>query len=185
MDTAPADALTFGDCAVILADWQIAARCEAGMVTPFDPTLINPASLDVRLGRYIQVERIFSRKLRTIDISHTTPERPYRVLWLQWLLAETQETFNLPDTIASTFKLKSSRAREGLDHALAGFADPGWFGSKLTMELRNNRLLHRVPIWYGMRIGQMKFELMDAVPLRSYAETGRYNNDATVQGSKG
>jgi len=170
----------------VLCDWQIAARCEGGnMVTPFDPTLINPASIDVRLGSRIQVEQLFTRKLRTIDISHTTPERPYRVLWLQWLLAETQETFNLPDNIAAQFKLKSSRAREGLDHALAGFADPGWFGSKLTMELRNNRLLHRVPIWYGMRIGQMKFEFMDAIPHRSYAVTGRYNNDATVQGSRG
>jgi dCTP deaminase len=169
----------------VLADWQIRARCEAGMVVPFNPDLVNPASLDVRLGPRIQVEQIFTRKLRTIDISYTTPERPYLIWPLQWLLAETVESFCLSDNIAAQFKLKSSRAREGIDHALAGFADPGWFGSKLTMELRNNRLLHRVPIWCGMRIGQMKFEFMDALPTRSYALTGRYNNDTTVQESKG
>jgi dCTP deaminase len=169
----------------VLADWQIRARCEAGMVVPFNPDLVNPASLDIRLGARIQVEQLFTRKLRTIDISHTTPDRPHHLWPLQWLLAESFETFNVPNNIAAQFKLKSSRAREALDHALAGFCDPGWHGSKLTMELRNNRLLHRVPIWYGMKIGQMKFEYMDALPVRSYAETGRYNNDATVQESKG
>lgn len=169
----------------ILCDWQIRARCEGGMVSPFDPALVNPASLDLRLGARLQVEQLFTSKLRTVDIRHTTQERPYRVWPLQWFLAETMESFCMSDDIAGTFLLKSSRAREGVDHALAGFADPGWFGSKLTMELRNNRLLHRVPIWYGMRIGQMKFEFMTARPNRSYAVTGRYNGDSTVQGSKG
>jgi dCTP deaminase len=168
-----------------LADWQIIAECNRGMVVPFDRDLVNPASLDIRLGCRIQVEQPFTRKLRTVDISHTCAKRPYHLWPLQWLLAESFETFNLPDMIAAQFKLKSSRAREGADHALAGFCDPGWFGSKLTLELRNNRLLHRVPIWYGMKIGQMKFEFMDARPVRSYAVTGRYNNDTTVQESKG
>ena len=36
-----------------------------------------------------------------------------------------------------------------------------------------------------MKIGQMVFHLMDQRPLNSYAVTGRYNNDATVQGSRG
>jgi len=31
----------------------------------------------------------------------------------------------------------------------------------------------------------MKFSAMDSEPRRSYAVTGRYNNDATVTASKG
>ena len=169
----------------ILCDWQIAEQCRAGMVTPFEPELVNPASLDVRLGHLLQVERRFSPSMRMICISARTQEKPY---WLEpghFLLAQTMEAFNLPDFIAAQFMLKSSRAREGLEHLMAGYCDPGWHGSVLTMELHNSRRLHPVPLWPGMKIGQMVFHLMDQRPVRSYAVTGRYNQNPTVQESKG
>lgn len=169
----------------ILADWEITTRCEAGMVTPFDPALVNPASLDVRLGRRIQVEQLFTRQLRTVDISHTSAQHPYWVWMHQFLLGETYETFHLPSDLAAQFMLKSSRAREGLEHLMAGYCDPGWHGSVLTLELQNVRWFWPVPIWYGMKIGQMVFHRMSSRPLRSYAQTGRYNNHATVHESLG
>jgi dCTP deaminase len=55
----------------------------------------------------------------------------------------------------------------------------------MTLELHNSRQLHPVPIWPGMKIGQMVFHLMSQPPALSYAVTGRYNGDATVQGSRG
>lgn len=170
---------------MILPDWQIRQLCLDGMVTPFDPVLLNPASLDVRLGPRIQVEQLFKRELRTVDISHTSAKRPYRVWPHQFLLAHTIETFDVPDHVAGEFKLKSSRAREAVNHLLAGFADPGYYGSVMTLELQNVRWFRRVPIWHGMRIGQMVFYLMAAPPLRSYAETGRYNGHSSVMGSLG
>jgi dCTP deaminase len=100
-------------------------------------------------------------------------------------LADTIEVFNIPDDIAGEFRLKSSRAREGLDQALAVWLDPGWHGSVLTMELRNNRQLWPQLLWPGMRVGQIIFHLMSERPAASYAKTGRYNGDATVQASKG
>lgn len=170
----------------ILCDWQIRARCEnSGMVFPFDDRLLNPASIDVRLGRYIRLESAESRDLVLFDLKDFTEADPYLMRPGQFLLAETIETFSLPSNIAAQFMLKSSRAREGLEHLMAGYCDPGWHGSKLTMELHNSRQLHPVPIWPGMRIGQMVFHKMSEPPLRSYAVTGRYNNDATVQESKG
>jgi dCTP deaminase len=81
--------------------------------------------------------------------------------------------------------LKSSRAREGLQHLFAGWCDPGWNGSRLTLELKNVRQLHWIGIYPGLKIGQMKFMKMDSTPLASYAETGRYNGDQTVKGSRG
>jgi dCTP deaminase len=170
----------------ILCDWQIAEQSRAGMVTPFDPELVNPASLDVRLGQFIRIESAQSPELVLVDLELWRDRQgPYMLKPGQFILAETMETFYLPDFIAAQFMLKSSRAREGLEHLMAGYCDPGWHGSKLTLELHNSRQLHPVAIWPGMKIGQMVFHLMDQRPTRSYAVTGRYNNDATVQGSRG
>jgi dCTP deaminase len=171
----------------ILCDWEIRAHCDAGMVTPYDQTLVNPASLDVRLGRHIMLESATSPDMVLYDLERAgySEAQPFPLRPGQFILAETVETFHLPDTIAAQFMLKSSRARSGLEHLMAGYCDPGWHGSKLTMELHNSRQLHPVLLWPGMKIGQMVFHRMSQQPLMSYAVTGRYNGDATVQGSRG
>ena len=168
-----------------LADFQIHLLCEAGMVVPYDPSLLNPASLDLRLGNNIMIESVESNQLVPCSIKRYTQENPYQMVPGQFILAEAEPIFNIPDNIEGQFILKSSRAREGLQHLLAGFADPGWSGSRLTLELKNVRQLHWIGLWPGLKIGQMKFSRMDAVPLRSYAVTGRYNGDANVTASKG
>lgn len=66
---------------------------------------------------------------------------------------------------------------------MAGFADSGWTGSVLTMELQNTRRYHSLPIWPGMRIGQMVFLSLAGIPERTYDKTGRYNNHKTVMPS--
>jgi dCTP deaminase len=170
---------------MILADFQIRALCETGMVTPFDPALVNPASLDLRLGDNILIESSEGPGLVPLSIADYTADDPYRLVPGQFVLAETQETFNLPNHLAGQFVLKSSRAREGLQHLLAGYCDPGWHGSRLTLELKNVRQLHWVGLWPGLKIGQMKFLAMDARPMNSYAVTGRYNADQAVTASRG
>ena len=170
---------------MILADFQIVNLCLTGMVTPYDSSLVNPASLDVRLGDELLIECATVPELVSFDISSHTEEKPYKLLPGQFVLAPTLETFCLPNDVAAQFMLKSSRAREGHDHLMAGYCDPGWTGSVLTMELRNSRQFHPVNLWPGKRIGQMVFHQMSAVPRRSYKETGRYNGDRTVAASKG
>ncbi len=171
---------------MILPDHEIRRLCEAGMVTPFDdPSLVNPASLDVRLGHQLLIESCESPQLVPYPLDQHSEADPYLLQPGQFVLAQTVETFNLPPTVAAEFRLKSSRAREGLDQALAVWADPGWHGSVLTMELRNNRQLHAIPLWQGMKIGQMVFHRMAATPERDYSVTGRYNNHATVRESLG
>jgi dCTP deaminase len=66
---------------------------------------------------------------------------------------------------------------------LAGFCDPGWHGSRLTLELKNVRQKHRVGIWPGLLIGQMVFMPLSDDPDRSYAEVGHYNGHETVMPS--
>jgi|TARA_R100000482_G_C5085373_1_gene128132 dCTP deaminase len=153
------------------------------MVVPFNPELLNPASLDVVLGDQLMVESIYQTEFVRFDISHSTESDPY---WLQpgeFVLAETQETFNLPEDLSAQFVLKSSRARAGYQHMLAGWCDPGWHGSRLTLELKNVRLHHPLPLYPGLKIGQMVFHTMSSVPLNSYADVGHYNNHSTVMPS--
>lgn len=170
---------------MILTDNQIARLCLAGMVSPYEPALINPASLDVRLGPDLLIESAESRQFVPLDISEHTQFNPFMLVPGQFVLGATIEMFHLPDTIAAQFMLKSSRAREGLEHLLAGFCDPGWHGSTLTLELHNSRQLHPVAIWPDMRIGQMVFHQLASPVSISYAEKGRYNEDRTVTQSKG
>jgi dCTP deaminase len=170
---------------MILADFQIRSRCEGGMISPFDPSLVNPASLDVRLGPTLLIESAQSPGLVPYPLHRHSQDKPYELLPGQFVLAQTMEVFNLPDDIAAQFMLKSSRAREGLEHLMAGYCDPGWHGSVLTLELHNSRQLWPVKLWPGMKIGQIVFHLMAERPLANYAQTGRYNGDGAVQASRG
>jgi len=169
---------------VILPDHAIHQLCTAGMVTPFDPSLVNPASLDVRLGSQLMIESCQSPRLVPYPLEQHSETDPFLLQPSQFVLAATLEFVRVPDTCNAQFVLKSSRAREGIEHLLAGYLDPGFHGV-ITLELHNSRQLHAVPIWPGMRIGQLVFSQMLAPPERSYAVTGRYQGDTTVMESRG
>ena len=96
----------------VLCDWQIRALCEGGAITPFDPTLVNPASLDVRLGNHVYVESE-ELGLTAASIEGHTENNPYYLYPNEFILAETLETFNVPDYLCAQYALKSSLARAG------------------------------------------------------------------------
>lgn len=167
-----------------LPDHQIEALCLDGMVSPFDPELLNPGSLDLRLGGALLIESVQSPALVPYPLQDHSQENPYWLQPGQFVLAPTLEWVRIPNDLCAQFILKSSRGREGIEHLFAGFIDAGFEGI-LTLELLNARQLHPVKIWPGMRIGQLVFERLETAPRRSYRETGRYFNDKTVQESKG
>lgn len=169
---------------MILPDVEILSLVRRDLVTPFDPELVNPASLDVRLGENLLIEEPKVPALLPYSIAGYTKENPFMLQPHEFVLAETVEEFRLPDCIAGQLALKSSRAREGIEHLLAGFIDPGYCG-RLTLELQNARALHPVALWPGMRIAQIVFHRMSMLPAKDYSMTGRYQNDKAVQGSKG
>lgn len=156
---------------------------------------VNAASIDVRLGSTVMVEvdtrnRPFVRLADKADgVAWERREIPVEGYYLkpgEIILAETLEVFHLPDNLSAEFKLKSSLARSCLDHALAGWCDAGWNGSVLTLELKNNSRYHTLILDKGMKIGQMIFYRHAPVPPHaSYAATGRYNHDLSVNASKG
>lgn len=167
-----------------LPDFEIDQLCRDGMVTPYDPAMLNPASLDLRLGDTLLIESKAHPTMVRYSFQDHTQDDPYLLAPGQFVLAPTLEYVRIPECIDAQFVLKSSRAREGIEHLLAGFLDPGFEGI-ITLELVNSRQLHPVAIWPGMRIGQLKFAALMAPPRRSYAHTGRYHQAQTVEGSKG
>ena len=163
-----------------LVDHQIRQLCrDMGLVEPFDPELINPASIDVTLGPDILVEN---------DHGNFTPvsiqDNDFYMPPGAFVLAATAEWIRVPNNLEAIFQLKSSRGREGYEHALAGYIDPG-FNGRVTLELSNLRRFKELPLRAGMRIGQLRFSKLDEIPMRSYAVTGRYQGDDGVQMSKG
>lgn len=160
-----------------------------GVIENVEPSQINAASIDVRLGSKILVED-YSHKncvmdFRARDEMHMReviiPEEGIEIPPGGIFLAQTLEKFNLPNDVAAEFKLKSSTARRFLQHMLAGWCDPGWHGSVLTLEFQNASQHHWIRLRTGDAVGQVVFFNGEAVPQdRSYAVRGRYNNDASV-----
>jgi len=168
----------------ILADYEIVTLARRGLVTPYDPALVNPASLDVRLGENLLIELPDTPALVPYSIAGNTKEKPFMLQPHEFVLAETLESFKVPNVVAGQLALKSSRAREGIEHLMAGYVDPGYCG-RLTLELQNARCMHPVALWPGMRIGQIVFHKMSLLPNKDYSVTGRYQGDQKVQASKG
>ena len=188
---------------MILVDHQIRNLCEnQNLVTPYNPDLINPASLDIRLGNNLIIEikgdGWFIRLCKTLigqehkiiepselflDISDRTKENPYILKPKEFVLAETLEYISIPPNMASEFRLKSTKAREGLGHALAVWIDNGFQGV-LTLELINYRRFINLKLYPGLRIGQL-FLHQTKTPDNTYKVKGRYAGFKTVVGSLG
>lgn len=169
---------------MILPDTEIQYLCEQyEMVVPFTSTLLNPSSLDLRLGDNIMVEADHTPEMQMQAIANTTKEKPYLLHPGAFILAETLEIFNMPEDVAGQFVLKSSRAREGLQHMLAGYIDPLFTNSVLTLELKNVRTIHPIPLWRGMKIGQCVFHMLSGTPQQRYDKVGHYCNRLTVVNS--
>ena len=165
-----------------IVDHTIRDLCrKQGLVEPFDPDMVNPASIDVTLGSTILREsQAAGQRWETVDIENGI----YSLAPGEFVLAHTAELIRVPNDLECVFNPKSSRGRDGYDHLMAAYIDPGFVGS-VTLELVNVNRYHRLPLEHGMRIGQLRFSTLDAIPLRSYAVTGRYHNDSTVQPSRG
>lgn len=156
---------------------------------------VNAASIDLRIGPDLQIEDMGTSPLTVADPGKkigprlrpiTMGEGGYVLRPGQFCLAATIERFNLPNDLAGEFKLRSSIARCGLNNLLAGWADPGFHGAQLTLELHNTLQHSSILLRPGLRVGQMVFWRCDPVPAdRSYAKRGRYNGQTGPTESKG
>ncbi|CAB4552181.1 unannotated protein [freshwater metagenome] len=151
---------------MLLSDRDIRAELESGRVAldPFDATMIQPSSIDVRIDRYF---RLFdNHKYPFIDpaedqpdltrLIEVAPNEPFILHPGEFVLGATYEQVTLPDDVAARLEGKSSLGRLGLlTHSTAGFIDPG-FSGHVTLELSNMATLP-IKLWPGMKIGQLCF----------------------------
>ena len=180
---------------MLLSYTELCELIEQGVINaPFEN--VNASSIDITLDDMLLSEALDVNKGIFIDLSakmaittRAQIAKPEGVCVLSpghFILASSQETFNLPNNISAEYKLKSSMARNGLEHLNAGWCDAGWKNSKLTLELKNMTQSHHLLLRPGMKIGQMVFFKHAPVPDHaSYANKGRYNNQSTTTASKG
>ena len=159
---------------MVLSDQAIRRLIESGRIRidPYDPALMQPSSLDVRVDRLFRVFR--NSRYPYIDVKAEQEEltelvevdgaEPFILHPGEFVLGSTLERVGLPDDLVARLEGKSSLGRLGLlIHSTAGYVDPGWDGH-ITLELSN---VNSIPItlYPGMRVGQLSF-----FPLSSAAE---------------
>lgn len=180
---------------MLLSHRRLMKLVEDGVIMGVNPKQINSASIDLTLGPNLLIEGRGDTESRIVSLKKRTPlyllpwnletDGSYRMHPGQFLLAQSEQVFNLPNNISAEYKLKSSMARIGLEHLNAGWCDAGWNGSVLTLELKNMTLHHYIDLDAGVGIGQIVFYEHEPVDDEaSYASRGRYNNDRTVSGIK-
>lgn len=130
---------------------------EQDIISPWDVAMLQPTSVDLRLGNLLLLENPVgsAQKFWALDISDATEDRPAFLKPGEFALAATQERLSLPADVSGELCLKSSAARTGLDHCLAGWIDCGYCGNP-TLELKNALQHHAIPLWPGMPIVQVK-----------------------------
>jgi dCTP deaminase len=149
---------------MLLSDRDIAAEIKSGRVKvdPFEPKMIQPSSVDVRLDRFFRVfenhrYEVIDPSIEQSDLTREVAVAPNDFFILhpgEFVLASTYEVITLPDDIAGRLEGKSSLGRLGLlTHSTAGFIDPG-FSGHITLELSNVANLP-VKLYPGMKIGQL------------------------------
>ncbi|MCW2611999.1 MAG: dCTP deaminase [Actinomycetota bacterium] len=149
---------------MLLSDHDLQAEIAAGRLAlePYEPGLVQPSSIDVRLDRmfrvfnnvkYTHIDPSIQQDDLTTEVEAPDGD-PFVLHPGEFVLGSTLEVVTLPDDLAARLEGKSSLGRLGLvTHSTAGFIDPG-FSGHVTLELSN---LANLPItlWPGMKIGQI------------------------------
>ncbi len=162
---------------MILSDRSINEAIASGRlgIDPFDPKLVQPSSIDVRLDNKFLVFR--NTKRAFIDVKQPADdlmemievgsEEPMFLHPHEFVLGSTIERVKMPDDLVGRLEGRSSLGRLGVViHSTAGYLDPAFEGH-VTLEISNLANLP-VALYPGMRIGQISFSLMTTPADRPY-----------------
>jgi deoxycytidine triphosphate deaminase len=166
------------------------------------PEQIKDQSIDVSLGEYVFIReesvkfsfKFFKQYLWLIFVAKRIEfkgleyfvvklnhNKPFWAIPGMFILAYTKEFvgtvggFNLQPS----FKLKSTSARHGIQHPLAGLGEVGFF-NRWCLELT---FAVPVALKYGDLIGQIYFDTVIGEP-SDYTETGSYQSENTLEDLK-
>src|SRR3954451_4902147 len=174
---------------MVLSDRTIQRLLDEGRIEidPYDASLLQPSSVDVRVDRLFRVFR--NNRASFIDVKkeqdltelvEIDEQEPFILHPGEFVLGSTLERVLLTDDLVARLEGKSSLGRRGLlIHSTAGFVDAGFEGN-LTLELSNVANLP-ITIWHEMPIGQISFMRMDGPvesPYGSGAAGSKYQGQA-------
>lgn len=176
---------------MLLSDRDILAEIESKRVViePYEPSMIQPSSIDFRLDRYFRVfeNHRYPHIDPAVDQSDLTRvveaegDEPFILHPGEFVLGSTFEVVSLPDDVAARVEGKSSLGRLGLlTHATAGFVDPG-FSGHVTLELANVATLP-IKLYPRMKIGQLCFFRLSSPAEHPY---GSEKYGSRYQGQRG
>jgi dCTP deaminase len=150
----------------VLSDRSIREQLESGrlVIDPWEPRFLQPASVDLRLGREFRVFR--NHRMPYVDVKDENAQltelvkiegnNPFILHPGEFALAVTLERVEIPDDLVGRLDGKSSLGRLGLIvHSTAGFVDPGFKG-RLTLELTNILNLP-ITLYHEMPVSQISF----------------------------
>jgi len=173
----------------LLPDYQIAEELAYGEleIEPVDlEEQLQPASLDIRLGNGFSQ---FNPEDGIIDVEEgienmfdeTVPDNSEIIVYPgDFYIANTKESFDIPDYILGKLTGRSSVARLGINvHQTAGLFDPGFNAPDGVLEISNvgSRPVKLKP---GMRIAQMTFH-----ELKEPSNSPYNDEDNKYQGQEG
>jgi dCTP deaminase len=125
-----------------------------------DPDLVNPASIDVRVGPEMLLE-VGPGDWMSVDLTagpvHLQPGEFAQVQSLDWLM--------VPNGYAVEVTLKGSYASQGYAHSVGVWLEPGWFGTA-TIGIRNATRHTPLPIEQGMRLAEAVVHQLDQPAVR-------------------
>jgi dCTP deaminase len=182
---------------VILSDRTIREQIEAGriVIDPFDPALVQPSSVDVRISHLFRVFRNHTAGVIDVKQDQTAltelvempvgdegvGDDPFMLHPGEFVLGSTLERVAVPDDLVGRVEGKSSLGRLGLlIHSTAGFIDAG-FDGHITLELANVASLP-ITLYPGMKIGQVSFMRMTTAADAPY---GHGATGSKYQGQRG
>lgn len=180
----------------MFSDADILYNISSGSINiePFTPSNLQPASIDLRLGRSLLVHNQSSAVLDPFEpdsdnVSHVVLKGAsrYAICPGDFIIGTTIEKVALGRGIVGRLEGKSSLARLGLvPHVAAGFIDPGFTG-KITLELKNMGA-RPILLSYGMLIGQICFTPLVSECISPYGSAScnsRYQGQDNATLSKG
>lgn len=141
------------------------------LIQPWDPTLVNPASLDLRMGE-TALMLATGNQPTPVDLAANYLHPPGSTL-----LLSTLERVRIPIDCVGIVRLKSSSARSGWRLAGAEFLDPGFEGI-ITLSLSHGAT-DPLPVVVGKRFAQLILMSTDGIPEAQYQ--GRYQGATQVQ----
>ena len=166
---------------MVLSDRTIRRLLEEGRIgiDPYDESLIQPSSVDVRVDRFFRV--FHNNRYPYIDVREeqedltelveVEDDSPFVLHPGEFVLGSTLERVTLPDDLVARLEGKSSLGRLGLlIHSTAGFIDPGWDGH-VTLELANVANLP-ITVYPTMKIGQLSFVQLTEPAEHPYGSDG-------------